>query len=76
MEMYLQGFHELINKEYFNWNFPVCKDYHLRYDHERTVDQHSNEPSLMLELDLNLSAPVNIGIKMKLQLMSKFIQLF
>ena len=38
-------YHELINKEYFNWNFPVCKDYHLRYDHERTVDQHSNRPS-------------------------------
>ena len=38
-------YHELINKEYFNWNCPVCKDYHLRYDHERTVDQHSNGPS-------------------------------
>ena len=36
---------ELIHKKYFNWNCPVSKDYHLRYDAERTVDQHSNTPS-------------------------------
>ena len=36
---------ELINKEYFNWVCPVCKDYHLRHDPYRSVDQHSNRPS-------------------------------
>ena len=38
-------YNQLINKEYFNWNCPVSKDYHLRYDPERTVDQGSSTPS-------------------------------